>query len=446
MPEGIITDYDDELNGILVDERHLKVAVPGAIMDEKIHYHIEHVSPHQPKAWGRCDGLVLASPNRIKPPCRYSWPTSGACCGCPLMHIHASYQDELKKMLVSRALNQAGINYIRHFEYHHAPELLHYRNRTDLVAAEMRGRFVLGSYKNRSHDIVPVRTCAILRPPLNQVISFIVETANRLGIPAARQGTQLSGAIRYVSLFANDQGKVLVDLVCKSATGEKPAWLNRFAHELMTFKVIRGISWSRNDSPNNAIRVEPSSVVWGERRLPEHHHQIVSYFSASGFTQLNSDIAAEIYETARSWLPGSPDIVWDLYCGAGAFGRTIQPIRALYGAEFNEPAIDAARLASEHDPFETHFEVIDLEKNWPNHWPQPNVVLIDPPRKGMSKLMIQKLLMSQIPTLIYMSCNPVTFAQNAASLSSNYTIERFEAFDMMPQTRHVEVLGLLKRR
>ena len=446
MPEGVITEYDDELNGVIIDDEQRRVSVPGALVGEKIRYHIEHTSPHQPRAWGRCDALITSSPNRMKSPCKASWPTSGACTGCPLMHIKAAHQAEIKKKLVIRILHEAGLSYIRDLVWHEAPDPYHYRNRTDLVVAEMRGKLVLGSYKNHSHDIVPTRACMILRPPQNQVLSYITDTANRMRIPAARQGVQFSGALRYVSMFANDQGKVLVDLVCKSAAGEKPLWLDMFAGELKGFSAIAGVSYSLNDSPNNAIRVAPSEFIWGRMRLPEHHQRTVSWFSASGFTQLNSAVAAQIYQTARQWLDNVPDIVWDLYCGAGAFGRTVAPGRCLYGAEFNAPAIEAARKAARKDPFEAVFEVMDLEKTWPSHWPVPNVVLLDPPRKGISRCILEHLNQSRIPVLLYMSCNPVTFAANMVSLNSSYVLERVEAFDMMPQTRHVEVLGLLRHR
>ena len=446
MPEGLIIDYDDELNGVLIENEKLSVSIPGAIKGETIRYHIEHVSPHQPRAWGRCDALIKPSAERLRPPCKIAWPTAGGCTGCPIMHIRAAHQAEIKKQLVLNALNHAGIHYIRNLTWHDAPEPFHYRNRTDLVATELHGKFVLGSYKTHSHDIIPTRTCMILRPPLNQVLSFITDTANQMRIPAARQGVQLSGAVRYVSMFANDQRKVIVDIVCKSATGAKPPWLNRFADALKQFSAIAGITYSLNDSPNNAIRIEPSKTLWGEARLPEHHQNIISWFTASGFTQLNSQMAALIYQTARQWLNHSPDIVWDLYCGAGAFGRTVAPVKALYGAEFNAAAIKAAQKAAWNDPFKTQFEVMDLEKQWPQNWPQPNVILLDPPRKGLSKSILGHLENSNVPVLIYMSCYPESFARDVASLNKNYILECIDAFDMMPQTRHVEVLGLLRHR
>ena len=443
--QGEITQYDDELNGVVVDERGVHVSIPGTIPGETVRYHIEHSSPHAPRAWGRCDALISASPDRVKPTCAIAWPTRGACAGCPLMHLKATAQYALKAQAVLDALSKAGISYIRTVPFHPAAETLHYRNRTDLVAAQLNQRFCLGAYKARSHDIVPIKFCPILRAPLNPAIQFIVRVANQMRIPAYSNGLQPQGAVRYISLFANDQREMLVDIVCKSAQGMVPLWLTPFARHLAEFTPLRGVSYSLNASPNNAIRIAPAHKIWGLDRLPEHHASTVTPLSASGFTQLNSQIAAQIYTSARDWLPSKPHIVWDLYCGAGAFGRTLRPSKALYGAEFNDSAIQAARKAVQNDPFQAQFEVINLENAWPN-WPIPNVLLVDPPRKGLSTLAIEKIRQMPIPTVLYMSCNPASFAQNVAQLDDRYVLTRVEAFDMMPQTRHVEVLGMLCRR
>lgn len=443
--EGIISRYDEELNGVLIDENGISVSIPGALAGERIRYHIEHKSPHQPKAWGRCDALMQPSVDRVKPPCPQSWPAAGACCGCPLMHMAQKLQNAVKKEFVLKSLNQAGITYIRDLLWHPAAETLHYRNRTDLVADEQRGRFVLGSYMSRSHRVVATRTCPILRPPLSQVLEHVVSMAQKLGISAAKNVVQYSGAIRYVSLFANENHEVLIDIVCKSAEGKAPVWLPIFAQKLMEFSQVRGVSYSINDSPNNAIRTQPSQTICGVSHLVERHGRVESLFSASGFTQLNSQTASDIYYAAREWLPSRPQVLWDLYCGAGAFGRIVQPVKALYGAEFSASAINAAIQASQNDEFDTHFEVINLEKTWPL-WPEPDVVLVDPPRKGLSQCVLSHLHHHPVPTLIYMSCNPESFAQNAAVLNETYVLERIEAFDMLPQTRHAEVLGMFKRR
>ncbi len=446
IDEGVITEFDDEFYGVLIDERGVKISIPGALIGERVRYHVEHSSPHVQRAWGRCDALLQPSPQRQKAPCPLSWPTAGMCPGCPLMHMSGELQAQLKRQYVLNCLHRAGLTYLRDIALNDAPIPLHYRNRSDFVAAEIRGKFILGSYKPRSHEALEIRRCPILRAPLSQVLSFITHTARKMNLRAARPSPSLTGTLRYVSLFANDRGHVLVDLVCQSAAGQKPAWIDDFAHALRGFFPIKGVSWSVNDSPHNAIRVEPSRRLWGLERIDEHYGDIAIPLSASGFTQLNSDVAAAIYQTARQWAGTQPDIAWDLYCGVGGFGRTMRPKRALYGAEFSPSAIQAAIQAASNAPFDTHFEVLDLEHQWPDTWPNPDVVLLDPPRKGLSQNVIQHLLTLRPPKILYMSCNPESFAQNAAQLAPHYVIDTLQAFDMMPQTRQVELLAMLYAR
>lgn len=442
--EGTVAEYDDAFYGVVIHGNGIKISIPGVLAGEKIAFHIEHTSMHTNRAWGRCDRLISPSPQRVRPVCAYAWPTRGMCPGCPLMHMDPGLQSQLKKQHVMRCFHDTGIRYVGNIPFHTATQNLHYRNRTDLVAGMQHRQFVLGCYKPRTHQILEIRNCPILRAPQNQVLAFIVSQARKMRIPYATQEDAAFGALRYVSTFANANGRVLVDLVCKSASSKIPFWLEGFSNALHDFCAISGVSFSINDSPNNALRVAPSKILWGESRLPEKHGQIASLFNASGFTQLNTDVAAQIYASAREWYGKQPDIVWDLYCGCGAFGRAMRPKKALYGAEFNAAAIDAANRAGAADPWKNRFEVVDLENHWPVLWQTPEVILLDPPRKGLSKTVISEIRRSKCRTLFYMSCNPSTMAQNIAQLSDCYTIERIEAFDMMPQTAHMEVLAMLR--
>lgn len=447
IQSGYVLDFDDDFNGIILDDRQRKISVPGAIPGETIQYHVEHYSMHEPKGWGKCDALIKPSNHRIPhTKCPICWPTAGMCPGCPLMHIDDATQADLKRKFVKRTLLNAGITYIDNFTFTPAKQVFHYRNRTDLVAASVKGKFILGAYKPRSHDIVETKTCVILRPPLNQVVSFVVSVARSMRIFAAKPGLTFDdGALRYVSLFANTDGKVLIDLVATSAHGNPPSWIKPFAEQLFSFSPVAGVSFSLNDSPNNAIRIAPSTTLFGKHTLPEKHGDILSQFAASGFTQLNTQMAAIIYQKAASWLDRKPRVVWDLFCGVGAFGRTLAPSKDLYGAEFSPSAIQAAIQCAQNDSCTSHFEVMNLEKQWPSNWASPDVICLDPPRKGLNPFLIDKLLQYGPPTLIYMSCNPVSFARDTALLHAKYTIDKFEAFDMMPQTKQIETLALLKR-
>lgn len=445
--EGMIEKLTPEGDGALTDVKGCLVSIPGTLPGEKVRYRVEHVSPHEKRVWASCCAVLQKCPERREAPCRESWPTRGACGGCPLMHMNDALQAAFKKNLVLDVLKKNGLNYISDIEYVRSPNVLGYRNRTDLVAGVFRGRAMLGSYEPRTHRVVPTRRCPILRSPLSQALNACVNVMNEQHIPVFELGRNMRSTLRYVSFFANDAGDVLIDFVVMSDAGKRPEWVKRFAFALKdAFVRLQGVSFSINDSANNAIRIAPSTVLWGDSRLSEHYGELETRLCASGFTQLNSEVAAMVYASGRDWLGHKSHVVWDLYCGAGSFGRTLAPTHRLFGAEFSERAIETAEQLAQNDPWASVYEVMDLEKVWPDHWTRPDVILVDPPRKGLSELVIQKLCEMHGTDLIYMSCNPESFAKNAAKLDPFYVIERIAAFDMMPQTRHVELLALMRPR
>lgn len=446
--KGIIETLTSDGDGALTDERGCLVSIPGTLPGETVEYRVDHVSPHEKRAWAMCCAVKAPSPDRVMPRCESCYPVRGQCGGCPIMHMGAQLQSAFKKKTVLDALQAAGINYIRDLEYVEAPSPFGYRNRTDLVAGMMRGRPVLGSYEPRSHKLIVTKYCPILRQPLNQAIAACVATMTKEHIAIYEPGRSSLGALRYVSFFANDAGEVMVDLVVTSGADHKePQWLRRFATSLReAFARISGITFSINDSPNNALRVAASELIWGEPTLIEHYNALETRLSASGFTQLNSDVAAKIYASARDWLERPARVVWDLYCGVGSFGRTMAPTHRLFGAEFSPTAIKTAQSLAPKDAWQSVYEVINLEKEWPGHWTRPDVILVDPPRKGLSQLVIDKLAEIKGADVFYMSCNAESFAKNVAKLDPSYEILRLAAYDMMPQTRHVELLAHLKHR
>jgi len=442
--EAHITGLNDNGEGTFVDSLGRLVSIPGALEGETIRYRLEHVSPHGERAWGRCEALLKPSTERCEAPCALSWPTRGACGGCPLMHMRQELQNEYKKKLVMDALKRIGIHYIHQLPLICGEKRLRYRNRTDLVIAQNRGRIYCGAYEPRSHRVIAIPHCPVLRSPLNQVISAFDKTIHRLKLPVFSSMPNPGGALRYASFYANGDNEVLIDIVCQSARTETPAWLGTLTETLQSFKPVRGISYSLNDSPNNAIRIQDSTRLWGLDTLQERHGDIMTHYTAAGFTQLNTEIATKIYTTARTWLDTHPGVVWDLYCGTGPFGRTLRPRSALFGAEFNARAVASAKRSANDDPWQSHYEVLDLEKNWPQTWPKPDIIVVNPPRKGLSNLILEQLLAMRGVDVLYMSCNPDSFARNVALLSPQYVLASISAFDMMPQTRHVEILGYLR--
>lgn len=352
------------------------------------------------------------------------------------MHMDAALQAKHKLALVHTALQNAGIQHIHNIPYHNAPQSLHYRNRSDWAVAKTRsGKIIVGAFAPNSHDLVALSRCLVLRREISALLSTLGFQLNQTKMPVWPE----NNGLRYISAFANHQGQILLDFVFGGEPSATP--FDSLCTKLLKSSAIKGISYSINNSPHNAIRTQCSQRVFGEETLPEPLGSISSQLSASNFTQLNSAVASQIYQTVTQWA-GKCRVVWDLYCGSGAMGRNIDVQKFLYGAELSARSIEQAQLSAQNDPWDHLYEALDLQTQWPGA-EKPNLILVNPPRKGLSALIIHQLRQNPV-RLLYMSCNPESFAQNAKALYPMLQLTRLEAFDMLPHTLHTEVLGLFE--
>jgi 23S rRNA (uracil747-C5)-methyltransferase len=172
---------------------------------------------------------------------------------------------------------------------------------------------------------------------------------------------------------------------------------------------------------------------------------IVLHLRPASFFQTNTDIAIGLYQQARDWVDerGARSI-WDLYCGVGGFALHVAaPGRRVHGIEISAPAVASAQLsASEAGLSDVSFAVGDATALGAGN--SPDVVIVNPPRRGLGDQLCKTLEATGVATIIYSSCNAVTLARDIAALPS-YRPERIRLFDMFPQTDHYEAMVLLTR-
>ncbi len=461
--EITITSMDPRGNGLAIHDG-ATIIVQGALVGDVVSCHIVHKSPHRPLYWARVTKYHHKSPDHQKPSCHWAAPTAGKCGGCPLMHMRADAQYQVKLTAINEAFQREKINQFHELKITHAKTNLYYRNRSDfIIGKNKKNRTILGSYIPRTHDLTPMQGCRVLRNPLARISRSIEALINLQNCPLYNPKNKTG--LRYLSLFANQKGYVLVDLICGSmsiSTVTHPSlnlniqtpahppshWLEQLVESLLQLKEIKGISVSKNDSNGNVIHTQKPSLFYGQHYLLEKIGHAEVACTPSSFTQLNSELCAIIYERARTWV-GKRHTVWDLYCGAGAFGKNILP-QQIYGVDYAATSIELAR-SSPKICKHTNYEIGNLstdvtEEKIPalsctTSWPKPDLILVNPPRCGLSNAVIQTLRNTPCDVL-YMSCDPNTFAKNTASLRKTHELVRAEAFDMLPNTTHVELLGL----
>jgi 23S rRNA (uracil1939-C5)-methyltransferase len=215
---------------------------------------------------------------------------------------------------------------------------------------------------------------------------------------------------------------------------------------------LEGFLWSRSDRPAETTQGAETELVWGEGELPERLGELDLRISAEAFFQTNTEMAEVLYGIATEYaaLEGW-ERVYDLYCGIGSIALTLAPRAGeLWGIELIEQAVaDAIEGARRNEITKAKFFAGDTRLALPElleRAGRPDVVVVDPPRAGLSKKVVHRIIDASPRRIVYVSCNPTTLAPNAAELvEAGWTLKRVRPVDMFPQTHHVECVAVLER-
>ncbi len=424
-----------------VDVDGTTLLVYGAVPGDRVTVAVEAMSRQKPIAWGRVKDVMERGSGFVTPPCGRAAPVAGRCGGCPTMHMTSALQDRLKHNRVAEALEEVGIR--APVGWHGAEAKFAYRNRGNFVPARTKkDAIVLGSYAPRSHNVVWMKGCKTVRPCIAAVTRRLEIVFSKKEIPIHPE----PGALRYVTLRGSAEGEVLVEFIVNAWP---VPWLDAVSAEVGAWDPVVGVSASVNESSGNAIRVAPSLRLLGRETLEEPVGALVFDMAASSFSQLNSETTAKMYQAAAESI-SKATVVWDLYCGFGGLGLTVanrDTSTGLYGADVAEESIDLARNAARRHGITAHFETVDLSERFTLHWPDPGVIIVNPPRRGLDETVLGLLKQSPATQIVYMSCNPKSFARDARVLAdAHFNLVKVDGYDMLPQTTHVELLGVFEKR
>ncbi|MCW3033838.1 MAG: rRNA (uracil1939-C5)-methyltransferase [Solirubrobacteraceae bacterium] len=215
---------------------------------------------------------------------------------------------------------------------------------------------------------------------------------------------------------------------------------------------LDGVLWTRSDRPAETTQGGETELVWGEGELPERLGELDLRISAEAFFQTNTEMAEVLYGIAADYaaLEGW-ERVYDLYCGIGSIALTLAPRAGeLWGIELVEQAVaDAIAGARRNEIEKVRFFAGDTRLALPElleRAGRPDVVVVDPPRAGLSKKVVHRIIEASPRRIVYVSCNPTTLAPNAAELvEAGWRLARVRPVDMFPQTHHIECVALFER-
>ncbi|TMQ22921.1 MAG: class I SAM-dependent RNA methyltransferase [Deltaproteobacteria bacterium] len=412
-----------ELSAIALDDSGAGVGASGQtavhVMDllpgERAEVVIDHISPHRPEAWGRVLRRIgPPSPDRVAPVC----PGFGRCGGCVWQHLAYPAQLAAKRARVAAALGEPS------------PELTGYRNKGKYVVGHSGDHLVLGAYAPRSHEVVDTLGCRVVAPIIDEVATWVRGAAERAQLAAYDERAR-TGELRYV-IIREAQGDVMVVLVAAPRTPR--AKLDAVAAALGNHPAMHGVVVVENDRRDGAIVPSGTSatVLRGHGHLVERLDGVPVEVGAGEFLQVNRAQAAAMYARVAELAEARPGIqAIDLFAGAVEIDRdaVAQLRRAAQRAGLPLTAIAG--------------DVGDVRGQLGAH---PDVVVVNPPRKGLSGGARAFLAELAAPTAVYVSCGPEALGRDLVALArQGYTPDVIEPFDLMPGTPQIETIVRLRR-
>jgi 23S rRNA (uracil1939-C5)-methyltransferase len=409
----------------------LVIFVSGALPGDRVRVEITKAK----KRFAEARAVELLSPGaeRIADRCTHD---GEPCPGAPWQGLDYESQLAEKSAQVEEALRRIGeLDGFEVEQIEPAAEQWRYRNKLEYSFGDREGEPILGFHARGRWDlIVDVDDCQLASERGNAARNAVRDWARLESVPAY-DGRERTGVLRNLIVREGWRtGQIQTRLVTSAARFPKPP--------IDLHTAIEGDSGS-TEGPTGAL---------GEERLREELFDLKLEMSHSAFFQTNTEMAERLYATAAEFagLSGS-ERVFDLYCGIGTIGLTMaKRAGEVWGLEIVPEAIaDAERNAERNEIENAHFMAGSartgvrplIEKAG-----KPDVVVIDPPRAGLSQKIVRRVLECEAKKIIYVSCNPTTLAPNAAQMvEAGYKLSRVKPVDMFPQTPHIECVALLEK-
>ena len=428
----------------------LVVFVAGTLEGETVLAEIYTV--HKTYATAGVLKVIEPSPFREEPFCE----ASKECGGCPFAHITYEKQLKIKRQTVADCLSRIGRFEEGSFilEETCGMELpFRYRNKMVFPVGEKNGKSVSGFYAKRSHNVIPLADCKAGEEAASLARSCVTDFLNANRIMPYNEQTK-RGSIRRVFVRTGYHTKELM-VVISSATEKIPS-LSEFIHRLRETDFgeyqLKSVILNINRKPNNLVLGEKNQTLWGTDTITDTLMGLSFTISPHSFFQVNPKQTEVLYQKALDLAELNENTtVLDIYCGIGTISLcAAKRAKQVVGVEIVDKAIeDAKQNAANNGLSNAEFYcgaaediVPDLiEKNL-----RPDVVLIDPPRKGSDEKTLSAILQAKPERIVYVSCNPATLARDARFLADGgYRLMSAAPVDMFPNTEHVECCVLLCR-
>ncbi|WP_040195865.1 23S rRNA (uracil(1939)-C(5))-methyltransferase RlmD [Candidatus Soleaferrea massiliensis] len=438
-----IVDITEEGNGVAKHDG-FAVFIPNTAVGDRAQVRIVKVLSSY--AFGRVERLISPSKDRTDPGCA----VFGRCGGCTLRHIGYETELQLKYKWVANHLRRIGGIEVVPEPILHTGRTAGYRNKAQYPVRVEDGRVMTGFFAKRSHRIAASDLCDLQPALFEDILKEIRTFAEKQKIPVYDEQTH-RGCLRHIYLrLAEKTGQVMVCLVLSGKGMPKEKLLVK--RLTARFPQIHSIMVNVNQKKTNVILGDSCRTIYGADYIVDELCGVKLCLSPLTFYQVNRDAAELLYRQAQEYaqLTGEETLL-DLYCGAGSIGLSMaHRVKKLIGVEVVEAAVENARQNAKLNGIgNARFFCADASsaaKRLAEEGTKPDVVIVDPPRKGCDKSVIESIVRMAPKRVVMISCNSATAARDCRAFEEmGYQVIKARPVDLFPRTGHVECVVLLTK-
>ena len=383
---------------------------------------------------------------RCKPICE-----NFSCCGgCDLMHMSYQLQLDFKLKMVNETFKRIGHLDFEIKEIIGADNPYTYRNKVQIpYRLNDKGKVICGFYKKKSHDIVQISKCFIQNDLMTDIAIFIRNLLNEFKASIFNEELN-KGVFKHLLLRKTSNNNYMVVFVVNGNQKEEASdLLNKLTNKLVNrYTEVESVIVNYNYKNNNVILGDEYDCLFGKEYLIENILNLKFKMGHRAFFQINHQQTEKLYAQALEYANiTKDDIVMDCYCGVGTIGLLAsQKAKKVIGVEIIDEAIQNAKDNAKLNKIDNVNFIVWAAEDVINNLDNIDILIVDPPRKGIDKKLIDTILNSKIKKIIYISCDCATLARDLSLLSLNYNITHGKAVDLFPQTSHVECVVSLSRK
>lgn len=398
--------------------------------------------------YARLTEILTPSPHRVEPRC----PFARQCGGCQLQALSYPQQLVFKENMVRRNLEHiGGMQEVPMESIVGMEEPFHYRNKAQFpIGLDKNGCIVTGFYAGRTHQIIPNRECHLGVPQNRQVLDIVIHHMEKYHI-APYDEARGKGLVRHLLIrYGFRTGELLV---CLILNGKSFPHIEELAETLSRLPGMASIMLNINKQRGNTILGEQTVLVWGKPYITDYIQDLQFRISPQSFFQVNPHQTEKMYAKALEYanLTGE-ETVWDLYCGIGTISLFLaRAAKKVCGVEIVLQAVkDAKKNAELNGVKNVEFFAGKAEEILPAKCQggqvHADVIVVDPPRKGCDKKLLDTVVSMGPQRVVYVSCDSATLARDVKYLrEGGYEVEKVCPIDNFPMTCHTECVVSIQK-